>query len=382
MTQSYFTPLVVGAGYGTPPRHAGLRQTLAFTGNNCGNLIFSSAVATLFEGCRRVSFDADLPSEAAVSGADSIVLVAANWLNGRADLGELCDRLEATDLPVFALGLGAQSDLTFTMPVLKPGTKRLIELLAERATLISVRGEFSRSVLNHYGIRNAAVTGCPSFLPLGRPGVQLRRATLSGGLQLSDVALHGTRHHFNDASSPVSRHLYRHAFRSGIDLVLQSELADMYFLPGMADASGVPEKAMAAVETVYDADRWSIGLYLRAHGRAFFHFGSWMDFARSKSFLLGTRIHATIAGLLAGTPSMLIAHDARTVELAEAMGIPFVLESEIDIARPLDLERLRGRAIETMQETDHQSYFDEFDTFFEANELAPRIHPQTLMAAQ
>jgi hypothetical protein len=38
-----------------------------------------------------------------------------------------------------------------------------------------------------------------------------------------------------------------------------------------------------------------------------------------QSFCVGSRIHGTISGVLAGTPALLIGHDARTLELRESM---------------------------------------------------------------
>ena len=44
------------------------------------------------------------------------------------------------------------------------------------------------------------------------------------------------------------------------------------------------------------------------------------------NFIVTTRIHGTIPALLAGKRALLIAHDSRTTELAETLGIPSVKE--------------------------------------------------------
>jgi hypothetical protein len=64
--------------------------------------------------------------------------------------------------------------------------------------------------------------------------------------------------------------------------------------------------------------------YLKRHGRYFLDVDEWINHMRSFDFYFGSRLHGAIASLLAGTPACLVAHDSRTMELAEYAGIPFV----------------------------------------------------------
>jgi hypothetical protein len=43
------------------------------------------------------------------------------------------------------------------------GTQRLLKIFAERCVEIGVRGEFTVDVLARMGIKNVAITGCPSY---------------------------------------------------------------------------------------------------------------------------------------------------------------------------------------------------------------------------
>jgi len=57
---------------------------------------------------------------------------------------------------------------------------------------------------------------------------------------------------------------------------------------------------------------------------------TWFDHLAQYDFSFGTRIHGNIAALLAGTPALLVAHDARTLELAQFHEIPYRLVTDVD----------------------------------------------------
>lgn len=63
--------------------------------------------------------------------------------------------------------------------------------------------------------------------------------------------------------------------------------------------------------------------------RFFCDYKSWIKYLSGFDLCIGTRLHGVITGILAGTPSLLLAHDSRTLELANFHKIPFVKLSEI-----------------------------------------------------
>lgn len=56
----------------------------------------------------------------------------------------------------------------------------------------------------------------------------------------------------------------------------------------------------------------------------------WIESMKRQRFAFGSRLHGNIAALLAGTPAHLLAHDTRTLELAEYHCIPHTRLSEQD----------------------------------------------------
>jgi polysaccharide pyruvyl transferase WcaK-like protein len=98
----------------------------------------------------------------------------------------------------------------------------------------------------------------------------------------------------------------------------------MYFALDRAHEGGVYEKNVRYLCDIFDAPKRKTVDYLNRRVKVFFTVDGWVDFYRHIDFALGTRIHGTIASLLAGTPALLITHDTRITELARAMNIPYI----------------------------------------------------------
>jgi len=362
-------PIVLGVKTGDVSPARGISDLLMNTGWNTGNLLFSKAAFEIFDDARTVRTREFTAAEA--EGHDCIVIAAANWLSEGSDFGALSEQLEATNLPIIPLGIGAQASLDKKIPRLKPGTQRLISLLAERSPLISARGPFSCEVLEHYGAKNSVATGCPSLL-MSR-GIRPAFRTTDAPLRDQDVVIHSTRHHFNTAA-PFHTYLYRQAYLNGHDLLLQSERSDLFYVLGKLAGQETMEKANACLKDVFQADIPEIKAYLEKHGHVYFEAEKWYNYCRSRKFFVGTRIHGTIAAILSGTPALLIAHDSRTVELAETMGVPFVLKDDVDVTRPLDLERYYTLAMTHDFAPGYARYWETFQDFFERTELQTNLY--------
>jgi hypothetical protein len=114
-------------------------------------------------------------------------------------------------------------------------------------------------------------------------------------------------------------------------------------------------------------------LYLNNRLRFFIDASTWVDYMRDMHFVAGTRLHGNIAGVLAGTPTLLIAHDQRTLELAKYHGIPHVLDTVLkngfDLARAYeetDFDAFAGK---------QQVAFDRYREFLNRNGLPTVFEP-------
>ncbi|MBN9084547.1 MAG: polysaccharide pyruvyl transferase family protein [Rhizobiales bacterium] len=361
-------PLVLGVTKVLTPASIPVTDALSMLGRNSGNLLFTEALYQCIANAEFSHYDVR-PST--VEGRDCIVIAAANWLASDQDFSWLSDQLEQVDLPVFIVGLGVQTTLEQTIPKLKPGTRKLLDILNERSKYISVRGQFTAEVLEHYGINKAVVTGCPSLLLAGGKGFSIETPS---SLSQEKICVHGTRHQFNDTDE-FQKYIYRQAFTRGIDIILQSELADMYYALGRTGNDAVLQKAAPPLLASYGASQVSdIAIYLRRHGKVFFDLPTWLNYLKSRSFCVGTRIHGTIAALLAGVPGTLIVHDARTKELAEAMSIPFRLASTIDTSKDIIFNDLYDGEQTDQFVQSYPAYLSRFRSFFSDNDLLISQH--------
>ncbi len=360
-------PLVLGPGSSrVAPDVRDLDTLAAAYSRNTGNLMFSEAGFTIFENVVRASYRFR-PSD--IDGRDCIVVTAANWLSQGSDLSVLASRLEQTKLPVFILGLGAQSGLGGAIPKLTEGTLRCIKLISERSKFISARGDFSCEVLESYGIRNAKSTGCPSLLMNGPTKPTLR---ISDKVDYQSTAIHSTRHRMRPCDGFQS-YLYQQAIKHDMDIVLQSELSDIpYAMHTHHSDDNDAHISEKVIEKSYGVRSSDAKEYLARRGMVFWDVPSWIQYLSKKNFCVGTRFHGTIASLLAGTPAMLIVHDSRTREMAVRMNIPHILNSRIDTDKPLDLGKLYDREQFVNFENRFMEYYRRFALFFEENNISLR----------
>lgn len=372
MRNPFFASLATGI-YGI--NDVRVTDLLKSAGMNTGNFLFTAAIHRVLRN-KRLKYGFQFDPDKVREQHDCIVIPAANWLSVRTDWGDLAERIDATNLPCIIVGLGAQSQSSKQVPTLSDGTLRLVKLVSERSRLISVRGEYSASVLENYGIRNVEITGCPSLLWSLGETIQINKRAK----QVQNVALHSTRALYderiflNNTRSRMSLCISRMANRLEIDYVSQSELPDMYFALNRLHNVGIYRKSIEFLSRLYDEkNHKKLRRYLTKHAKVFFNVDDWVNYMRGKDLSIGTRLHGTIASLLAGTPALLITHDTRTRETAEFMNIPCMDVDDISMIDDLDFQMIYDTLNFDKFNKSYQSYIDRFAKFFEANSLEHKL---------
>jgi len=157
-------------------------------GVNLGDLLVYDATLKLtdFDTASNIQFGDDWRAqdlERIRAEYDLCIIRGSNYLSEDADLGYLVPLIERLDLPVVALGIGAQSP-TYRRLNLPHGTKRFLHAVAAHSRSIGVRGEYSAEVVRDAGIDNITVIGCPSLFRSLRPSATVTKRPWSPELRI------------------------------------------------------------------------------------------------------------------------------------------------------------------------------------------------------
>jgi len=280
----------------------------------------------------------------------------------RAEFAPRIDRLseliEGLKIPVTVTGIGAQAPHGQGIEALAPvdaTVKRFVGLVLDRSASIGVRGEFTRSYLLSLGFPDDAidVIGCPSLFLHGRDF----RVEKSVDAITTD--------------SPLALNLTPEVPGIGAFATAQAERHPHLTYIGQ-DAHdlrmllwGVP---FPHVHDPLVPVHLEHPLYQQDRIRLFLDTWPWYDFLSTQHFAYGTRFHGNVAALLGGTPAHLLAHDSRTLELAEYHRMPFTLMPTFDA--DLSAEELYAATDMSGFNDELPRGFDRFTAFLERNDLA------------
>jgi hypothetical protein len=336
-------------------------------GTNQGNLLFSESVhRTLTRSDAEVVSNhwAAEPERAAALNEryDAFVVPLANAF--RLDFSDYLARLTSLirrlDIPVVVVGVGAQASPGYEAESLAPIDDVVREFAAavlDRSATIGVRGEFTADYLARLGFTDVDVIGCPSMflhgpeLPVGTGATSLD--------ERSRLAVNVT---------------------PGLDVVRRvveanaSRYADLFYVPQHNDdLDALLYGPSAEGRTPWMALEPTHPLVAEGRVRFFLDPRTWLEGLRDRDFVLGSRLHGCIAGLLAGVPSMLLTHDSRTVELARYHHLPSLPVAEL---RPdTDASELFERTdLDGLRRSQRQR-FDTYLAFLERNGLAHAYEP-------
>ncbi|MDR1767476.1 MAG: polysaccharide pyruvyl transferase family protein [Propionibacteriaceae bacterium] len=295
-------------------------------GTNTGNLLFSEAVyRALATKDNKLWVDAnDLqrpnPPELAEvinENFDAVVLPLANafrqsFIRQLQLLTQLIGRLT---IPVVVVGVGCQAshnwspkDLVEQRGELVGEVKAFVKEVLKRSAVLGTRGEFTTDYLAELGFKDDVVRtiGCPSLHMFGpAPAIDVTAQPLEPDSPImfnASIAITGAGAFIELMTEQWPNSAYVAQRVEELALLLWGE-------PMAVRDERVPHDP---THRLYRDDRM----------RLFLDPAPWIDFARSRQFSVGSRIHGTVAALLAGTPAFIYPADSRTRELAEYHRIP------------------------------------------------------------
>ncbi|KQQ80813.1 polysaccharide pyruvyl transferase family protein [Aureimonas sp. Leaf324] len=262
---------------------------------------------------------------------DFILLRGSNYIHEAMDWGHFPQWLEALDLPVLCIGVGAQAE-TERPVVLPPEGRRLWQMIAERAT-IGVRGAFSAETLHRNGIHNLEIIGCPSLFRARDRAMALRhredgpkRVTFSLRREVGSTY----------AVDPAEFQATQKRIIAKLDLA-----ADLYL-----SCHGEPEEKAFFFRAPLHKDRATAklvaegwfdevtGARLKAlYEQRLYYVGAPGDYdvyAPQFDAALGYRVHAVLPAVAMGVPGVLFSYDTRSRELAETFDLPIYTPGEFE----------------------------------------------------
>jgi hypothetical protein len=297
-----------------PPREVLGRNLIL---GNAGNLLFIGAAQKLLsapgteiepDGARIGVRDAGRINER----FDHYVLPLANAFRPfyEASLLQHAALLAKLRIPVTILGVAAQGSVTGDFARLKPmerAIRAFLRAALDRGPTIGVRGELTAEYLRGLGFRDVEVIGCPSMF-VGGPMLPSPRVVEV----TPDARVAITISPYTAAMAPIVRtNLARYP---NLEYIAQDLESMELLLWGRPWKGGSRDDPMP-VHPIHP-------LIQGGRMRLFVDPWPWVEYLRPFAAVFGSRIHGSIAAVLAGTPVVVLPHDSRTLELARYFEIP------------------------------------------------------------
>lgn len=293
---------------------------------NTGNLVFAHSVYKALSAPGtdidideyRLSLDNEYANEAERINEtyDAFVLPLCNAFRVpyRNTLMRMTRTIRRLKIPCIVTGVGAQLSIDGgfdELASIDDAVRDFVSAVLDRSASISVRGEVTRDYLLHLGFPAGSVDviGCPSMFFNGT-----QMTVRKGALQ--SIAFNHTP--MSDARIlPLTRYFNEHT--EGVTFVPQTRSLMLPFSKGKYPDPSSPISAENPPPRLFQPGKVEFICDVVP----------WIDFMRTQSLAIGTRIHGNIAALLAGTPAHVIVHDTRTLELARYFEIPHTLIGDL-----------------------------------------------------
>lgn len=288
---------------------------------NTGNVLFLDPVRS------QIRYDARITDLSEIGpDARTLILSMGNWLSPAIDMGEYALALERSSVErVVVMGAGAQAQCDTSEIQLQRGTRRFLDIIAERSVSIGVRGDFTATVLEKHGIHNVDVIGCPSVFMFG--GAFRPRLTDGAPRLAVNTTWHG---HYRDAIAELL------AFGQNHD-ALFVEQSDKPLLHFSRDSVLTPEVNFRARFYSYNhRAAWRLLGWWRNRLVYFTDIPSWRKAMDDVDLVVGSRFHGAIVAILSGARALFLTMDTRTKELAEYFNLPHIRFQDFDSAEPLE----------------------------------------------
>lgn len=335
-------------------------------GNNVGNLVYAYGVnRTLTTEDTEVvpnyykidPKDADEINEK--YDAYVIPLADAFRPDFRPELKTMTALIKKLKIPVVVAGVGLRAPFEPSLDSSFPfdeEVKGFVKAVLNKSAMVGVRGEITSQYLSKLGFvegKDHTVIGCPSMYTYGR------------NIKIRDTEI-----------TPESRISINSSILSPVNVLkflnrTMEAVPDHYFLPQRIQEmklvyTGAPYVHNQKGKKMYPT-KMTDKLYMENRVRFMLNVPTWLDFLRQADLSVGGRLHGNIAATIAGTPCILLPHDARMRELTDYHKLTHVWASEIN--EKTDIFELAAKLDFHGVERNHQQNFEHFIDFLDKNGL-------------
>jgi hypothetical protein len=272
-------------------------------------------------------------------------------------LNNLTRLIRRLTIPCVVVGVGIQSGLD--SPEVGDArtveaTKKFVTAVLNRSGLVGVRGETTRDWLIGLGFPAESITviGCPSLFDNAGDLQVIRRVERI-------EPEHPLAVNITMSKPPVAASYFTRMCQTYPDLVYVAQQVEELelLLWGTPWTKKYPQLPTHRQHPLYTQDRI----------RFFLDPARWRDFMAGRYFAFGSRLHGNIAAIAAGTPALMIAHDSRTLEVADYHAIPRLTLADRPGTADIDVFYQQADYAEFNRR--HLGLFQHYLSFLEANGL-------------
>jgi exopolysaccharide biosynthesis predicted pyruvyltransferase EpsI len=341
---------------------------------NIGNLLFAHATYKILNTNKNElfidqyaatlsdSFSDDKNIEQINNEFDIFILPLCNSFRNdyKKELRRLTKLINKIKIPCVVNGVGAQLGLSKNFSELdniKNEAYAFVSSVLDKSATIGVRGETTYCYLVNLGFpkNKIEIIGCPSMfyngdiLNIKEKQTELTTVTVSLPEQRKILSV-GLRNFLK----------YLNTHSKNITYVPQVKR----LMPYVANQSWPEDVFHSSFKNLFLEDKIKF----------FCDSFPWVEFLKTQSFVIGTRIHGNIAGIISGTPAHVLVHDSRTLELATYHEIPYSL---LDQYNTLDLPKIYENSNYDPMIKNHKEKFDNYISFLKKNGISSFLTKQT-----
>lgn len=259
-------------------------------------------------------------------------------------------------IPCYVTGVGLKAPYEPDFSQSRPqdaAVRAFVHAVLDKSACIGVRGALTGKYLETLGFKedkDFMVIGCPSMYSRGNR-LHSRTPVLNND---SKVCFNS-----NVAASVPNRKFIKQKM---------SEYENHYFVAQVVrELRSIYLGAPYEYKIEYNFHNVTDPIYQDGRIRFFCNVPKWVEFMKDAELTFGSRLHGTIAAVLADAPAVLVTKDSRTRELAEYHHLNSIHESQL--SSKLTLKEIAEQQDFTQIEKYQKQNLDRFASFLKKNDI-------------